>query len=73
MADEPASRRKRHGRVGRDRPRPPMAEASALIREELHQLGERKRDPQAAKQAIAAGLSKARRKRDTRPPGSEGT
>jgi hypothetical protein len=50
-----------------------MAEASALIREELHQLGERKRDPQAAKQAIAAGLSKARRKRDTRPPGSEGT
>ncbi|MFO0592231.1 MAG: DUF6496 domain-containing protein [Polyangiaceae bacterium] len=39
----------------------PTTEAGEFVREEMHHIGEGKRAPQSPKQAIAIGLSKARR------------
>jgi hypothetical protein len=47
-------------------------QAGEFVREEFHHIGEGKRAPQSAKQAIAIGLSKARRAGVKLPPPDKG-
>jgi hypothetical protein len=41
--------------------KPPSTRAGEFVREEFHHIGEGKHAPRSAKQAVAIGLSKARR------------
>lgn len=46
----------------------PSTQVGEFVREEFHHIGEGKRAPHSAKQAIAIGLSKARRAGVKLPP-----
>jgi uncharacterized protein DUF6496 len=47
-------------------------QAGEFVREEMHEIGRGKRGPQSAKQAIAIGLSEARRAGVNLPPRPKG-
>jgi len=51
------ARARRDAREGKS----PSTQAGEFVREEMHHIGERGRTPQSPKQAIAIGLSQARR------------
>lgn len=51
---ERAKKAKREGKA-------PTTQAGEFVREEMHHIGEGKRAPRSKKQAVAIGLSKARR------------
>ena len=50
----------------------PSTQAGEFVREEFHHISEGKRAPQSGKQAIAIGLSKARRAGVKLPPPDKG-
>ena len=50
----------------------PSTQAGEFVREEFHHIGEGKRAPHSAKQAMAIGLSKARRAGVKLPPPDKG-
>jgi Family of unknown function (DUF6496) len=50
----------------------PSTQAGEFVREEFHHIGEGKYVPHSAKQAIAIGLSKARRAGVKLPPPNKG-
>jgi hypothetical protein len=50
----------------------PSTQAGEFVREEFHHIGEGKYGPHSAKQAIAIGLSKARRAGVKLPPPGKG-
>jgi hypothetical protein len=52
--------------------KPPSTQAGEFVREEFHHIGDGKRAPQSAKQAIAIGLSKSRRAGVKLPPPDKG-
>ena len=63
---ERAQRDKREGKA-------PSTQAGEFVREELHHIREGKHGARSTKQAIAIGLSKARRAGVAMPPPEEGT
>jgi hypothetical protein len=52
--------------------KPPSTQAGEFVREEFHHIGEGKRAARSTKQAIAIGLSKARRAGVRLPPPKKG-
>jgi uncharacterized protein DUF6496 len=58
MPEQETLRRAREDRRGG---KSPSTQAGEFVREEFHHIGEGKRGPHSARQAIAIGLSKARR------------
>jgi len=63
---ERAAEDKREGKA-------PSTQAGEFVREEMHHIREGKHGAQSTKQAIAIGLSKARRAGVKLPPPKEGT
>jgi hypothetical protein len=69
MPEQATIRRARHdAREGKS----PSTQAGEFVREEFHHIGGGKYAPHSAKQAIAIGLSKARRAGVKLPPPSRG-
>jgi len=63
---ERAKRDKRQGKA-------PTTQAGEFVREEMHHIREGKHGARSAKQAVAIGLSKARRAGVELPPPEKGT
>jgi len=69
MPEQPTIKRARQdAREGKSA----STQAGEFVREEFHHIGEGKRAPQSPKQAIAIGLSKARRAGVRLPPPDKG-
>jgi len=60
-------------RRDKERGKAPSTQAGEFIREEMHHIRERKHGARSTKQAIAIGLSKARRAGVKLPPPRQGT
>src|SRR6186713_2065585 len=69
----PEKRTMKRARAAERKGKSPSTQAGELVREEIHHVREGKHGARSAKQAIAIGLSKARRAGVALPPPSSGS